>query len=224
MICKANFKPAYRLNLCTCYILKFLSTCYIHVPSIFCRSCWIKWFLHCCCNVKNIWVPFLRQITIHTNISTLWNSSNSVQKPLDLTTTSKNTRKMNITYLTLRTKKVRDLAYWLVWNLYAYTACFFWNVNIQIPSTSTYSVIRLYLVGAFYSSAIHCSSMYFKWGTAIFQIKHINIHIPDIVMCIESKLVTSILSHLTNRISPRILASIIKKPDWNQESYYLSNS
>ena len=104
----------------------------------------------------------------------------------------------------------------------SYAHLFKWGHSI---STSTYSVIQLYLVGAFYSSAIHCSSTYFKWGTAIFQIKHINIHIPDIVMCSESKLVTCSApkSHLTNRIWQRILPSIIKKPDWNQESYYLSN-
>ena len=52
----------------------------------------------------------------NSNISTPWNSSDSVQKAVDLTTPAKNRRKMSIKYLNFQIKKFMDLACRLVWN------------------------------------------------------------------------------------------------------------
>jgi len=50
----------------------------------------------------------------NSNISTPWNSSDSVQKAVDLTTPAKDRRKMSIKDLNFQIKKFMDLACRLV--------------------------------------------------------------------------------------------------------------
>ena len=89
---------------------------YSHFSSIFCRNCQIQCFLDTVNAIsKRLSHIFVSNCNLST--STLWNSSNSVQKALDLTTPAKNRRKMSIIDLNFQTKKLRSLACRLVCDL-----------------------------------------------------------------------------------------------------------
>ena len=89
---------------------------YTHFSSIFCRNCQIQCFLDTV-NAISQRLKYLSHVfasNCNLNTSTLYNSSNSVQKALDLTTPAKNRRKMSIIDLNFQTKKLRSFAYRLV--------------------------------------------------------------------------------------------------------------
>ena len=111
-----------------------------HFSSIFCRNCQIQFFL----DTVNTFSKRLKCL-IHVfasncnlNTSTLWNSSNSAQKALDLTIPAKNRRKMRIIDLNFQIKKLITLTCRLVWNWPSKSPNtqpdFSWNVNVQTLS------------------------------------------------------------------------------------------
>ena len=113
---------------------------YSHFSSIFCRNCQIQCFLDTV-NAISKKLKCLSHVFVsncNLSTSTLWNSSNSVQKALDLTTPAKNRRKMSIIDLNFQIKKLIGLASRLVWNwpykFTTHTACFLWNVNVQMAT------------------------------------------------------------------------------------------
>ena len=88
---------------------------YSHFSSIFCRNCQIQCFLDTVNAIsKRLSHIFVSNCNLST--STLWNSSNSVQKALDFTTPAKNRRKMSIIDLNFQIKKLISLATRHVWN------------------------------------------------------------------------------------------------------------
>ena len=92
---------------------------YSHFHSIFGRSCQIHCFLHTVTAISKR-LKCLSHIFASNgnwNMSSHWNSSNSVQKAVDLTTPAKNRRKMSIIDLNFHIKKFMILACTLVWNL-----------------------------------------------------------------------------------------------------------
>ena len=74
-------------------------------------------FAHCAILWWSIHVSHIFASNRNSNISTLCNSSDRLQKALDLTNPAKNRRKLRITDLNFQTKKLRSLAHRLVWNL-----------------------------------------------------------------------------------------------------------
>ena len=91
---------------------------YSHFSSIFCRNCQIQCFLDTVNAISKKLKCLSHVFASNCNLSTstLWNSSNSVQKALDLTTPAKNRRKMSIIDLNFQIKKLISLASRLVWN------------------------------------------------------------------------------------------------------------
>ena len=87
-------------------------------PSIFCTCCQIHCFLHAVYNIHKR-LNHLSHVfasNCNSSISTLWNSINSVQKAVDLTTPAKNRRKMRIIDLNFQMNKLIGLACRVVWN------------------------------------------------------------------------------------------------------------
>ena len=91
---------------------------YSHFSSIFCRSCQIHCFLHTVAAISKR-LKCLSHIfasNCNLNMSSHWNSSNSVQKAVDLTTPAKNRRKMRIIDLNFQINILISLACRVVWN------------------------------------------------------------------------------------------------------------
>ena len=89
---------------------------YTHFSSIFFRSCQIQCFLHTVAAILR-WSIHMSRIFAsnhNSNISTLQNSSEIVQKALDLRNPAQNRRKSNIINVNFQTKKMRSLACRLV--------------------------------------------------------------------------------------------------------------
>ena len=85
---------------------------YTHFPSIFCRSCQIHCFLHIVAAIPMTWhiqVVIWCKNVIQT-FQPFWNSSNCVQKAVDLITPAKNRKKMSLADWIFRSKKSW---YWL---------------------------------------------------------------------------------------------------------------
>ena len=118
VILKANFKQPYRPVLW--FLLSENSYIYYsHFPSIFCRSCQIHCFLHTVTAISKR-LKCLSHIfasNCNLNMSSHWNSNNSVQKAVNLTTPAKNRRKMSIIKLNFQIKMFIILACTLAWNL-----------------------------------------------------------------------------------------------------------
>ena len=72
-------------------------------------------FAHSHCYFKKI--ELFESYFCNLNISSHWNSSNSVQKAVDLTTPAKNRRKITIINLNFHIKNFMILVCTLVWNL-----------------------------------------------------------------------------------------------------------
>ena len=89
---------------------------YTYFSSIFCRNCQIYCFLHTVTAIPKrlIYLSHVFVSNHNSNISTPWNSSDSVQKAVDLTTPAKNRRKVSIKDLNFQIKKFMDLACRLV--------------------------------------------------------------------------------------------------------------
>ena len=85
---------------------------YSHFSSIFCRNCQIQCFLDTVNAISKRLKCLSYVFASNSNLSTstLWNSSNSVQKALDLTILAKNRRKMRIINLNFHVKKLIPLA------------------------------------------------------------------------------------------------------------------
>ena len=118
-----------------------IQICYTLFTSIFCRSCQIQCFLHTVTVVQRSWN--IGVVIWHKNMTQIdqpfWNSSDSVQKAVDLTIPAKNRRKMRIIYLNFEIKKFMDSACRLVWNWPSKSTThakpdFLWNVNGQIAT------------------------------------------------------------------------------------------
>ena len=91
---------------------------YTHFPSISCRSCQIHCFLHTVAAISmswHVWVALWWKNVTPTYLP-FWNSSNSVQKAVDLTNPAKNRRKRGIIDMNFQIKKFVILACRLVWN------------------------------------------------------------------------------------------------------------
>ena len=136
VIWKANFKPAYRPELWTFlsensgvlysfyfFFLQKLSNPLFFTVLLLFQKGW------------NTWVKSLHQIT---NRSTHWNSSNSVQKTVDLTNSAKNRRKMRIINVNFQIKKNYNpgiqACLKLAFKITLAKPDILWNVNIQIAT------------------------------------------------------------------------------------------
>ena len=108
---ESQFQTSLEAKLINLLIWKFRSIIFIFLL-FFCRNCQLQCFLHTVHAIskrlKCLSLVFASNCYLST--STLWNSSNSVQKALDFTTPAKNWRKMSII----------DLNFPKLWNYIAY--------------------------------------------------------------------------------------------------------
>ena len=116
---EGKFQTNLQAKLLNFLVWKFRSIICTHFSSIFCRSCQIQCFLHTVAAILrwSIHVSRIYASNHNWNISTLWNSSDSVEKTLNLTNPTKNRRKLSIIDLNFQTKKLRSLACGFIWNL-----------------------------------------------------------------------------------------------------------
>ena len=124
-LCEGDFEGKFQTrvhaSIMNFLIWKFRYTYYTHFHSIFCRSCQIHCFLHTVTAISKRLKHLSHIFASNCNLdmSSHSNSSNSVQKAVDvdLTTLAKNSIKMSIIDLNFQTKKCMILACTLVWNL-----------------------------------------------------------------------------------------------------------